>query len=92
MSTIQKQLEQYTEERSKEVLIATIDIDGIQEEIIIFNGFSSCLSRATEPDPDLPIIPSNARVLSIDKLKAPYNPAQPEYIQQGLSWEEFTSD
>jgi hypothetical protein len=86
---IQKQLEQYTAERSQEVLIATINIEGIHEEIIIFKGFSSCLSRATEYDPDLPVIPEEAEVVNIDRVKAPYNPSQPEFIQRGLTWAEF---
>jgi len=92
MSSIQKQLEQYTVGRSQEVLIVTIDIEGIQEEIIIFKGFSSCLSRATEYDPDLPVIPEEAKVVTIDRLQAPYNPTQPNYIARGLSWADFSKD
>jgi hypothetical protein len=88
----QKQLEQYTAGRSQEVLIVTINIEGIQEEIIIFKGFSSCLSRATEYDPDLPVIPEGSKVITIDRLKSPYNPAQPNYIARGLTWAEFTKD
>jgi hypothetical protein len=85
----QKQLEQYTAGRSQELLIVTIDVDGILEEIMIFKGFSSCLSRATEFDPDLPVIPEGAKVVTIDRLKAPYNPFQPFYIAKGLTWDEF---
>jgi hypothetical protein len=89
INNIQKQLEQYTAGRSQEVLIVTIEVEGTQEEIVIFKGFSSCLSRATQYDPDMPVIPDEAEVVSIDRLKAPYDPTQPQFIQQGLSWEEF---
>jgi len=88
---IQKQLEQYTAMRSQELLIVTIDVDGISEEIMIFKGFSSCLSQATEYDPDIPVIPEDAKITSIDRFKAPYNPAQPVYIAKGLTWDEFIS-
>jgi len=75
--------------RSQELLLVTIDIEGVTEEIMIFKGFSSCLTRATESDPDLPIIPTNAKIITIDRLQAPYNPTQPIYIERGLTWEEF---
>jgi hypothetical protein len=71
MSIIQKQLEQYTAGRSQEVLIVTIDIEGIQEEIVIFKGFSSCLSRATEYDPDLPVIPEGSKVITTAPVSVP---------------------
>jgi len=88
---LEEYLEQFTLGRSQELLIVTIDVEGISEEIMIFKGFSSCLSRATESDPDLPIIPATAKIISIDRLQAPYNPSQPIYIEQGLTWEEFFS-
>lgn len=43
--------------------------------------------RSTAPDPDTPVLPENARILTIDRLQGPYNPAQPQYLQQGLTWE-----
>jgi hypothetical protein len=87
---LEEYLEQYTLARSQELLLVTIDIEGITEEIMIFKGFSSCLSRATESDPDLPIIPATAKIITIDRLQAPYNPTQPIYIERGLTWAEFS--
>ncbi|AFY72546.1 hypothetical protein Syn7502_00382 [Synechococcus sp. PCC 7502] len=89
MSSIQKQLEQYTQRRSQEVLLVTLDIDGTTEEVVVFKGFSSCLSRATAYDPDVPVIPENAQIITIDRLQAPYNPSQPNYIERSLTSLEF---
>ena len=89
MITSQIYLEQYTLRRSQEVLMVTVETDGVQEEIMVYKGFSGSLSRATVSDPDLPVIPETALVVKIDRLKAPYNPQQPQYIAQGLSWQEF---
>jgi len=93
--SIQKQLEQYTAKRSQEVLLVTITVDETEdttEEIMIFKGFSSCLSRATAYDPDIPVMPEGTKIISIDRLQAPYNPNQPIYIAQGLTWAEFSKE
>ncbi|NCR90334.1 MAG: hypothetical protein GPJ05_14385 [Microcystis aeruginosa G13-10] len=44
---IGKQLEQYTLKNPQEVLLVTIAVDGEEEEISIFKGFSSSLTRST---------------------------------------------
>lgn len=80
-------LEQYTTKRPQEVLIVKIEIDGELDEIAIFKGFSSSLMRPTAFDPDIPVIPNTAKILEIDRLLSPYNPTEPHYIQQGLTWE-----
>jgi len=82
-----KRLEQYTTKRPQEVLIVKIEIDGELDEIAIFKGFSSSLMRPTAFDPDIPVIPDSAKILKIDRLLSPYNPTEPHYIQQGLTWE-----
>jgi hypothetical protein len=90
---IGRQLEQYTigtMARSPEVLIVKIEMDGELEEVVIFKGFSSSLSRATATDPDVPVIPDGANIISIDRLQSPYNPSHPIYIARGLSWEAFS--
>jgi hypothetical protein len=37
----------------------------------------------------VPVISDRAEILTIDRLKAPYQRNQPNYIQQAITWEEF---
>ena len=85
-SRIQR-LEQYTIKRPKEVLIVKAEIDGAADEIAIFKGYSSSLMSPTAFDPDVPVLPESATIQEIDRLVGPLNPKNPEYIQQGLTWE-----
>lgn len=82
-----KRLEAYTLKKPQEVLIVDVDIAGESDRLIIFKGFSSSLMRPTAFDLDVPILPPEAKIISIDRLRSPYNPASPHYLQQGLSWE-----
>ena len=85
--SVGRRLEQYTIKRPQEVLIVTAEIDGEEDQIAIFKGFSSSLMRPTAFDPDVPVLPSEAKIVTIDRVASPYNPDAPRYIQQGLSWE-----
>ena len=81
-------LEQYTLKRRNEVLIVNLETaDGESDSVMIFAGFSSSLTRATEYDPDILIIAANSTIISIDRLVAPYNPSDPQYIESGLTIE-----
>ncbi|NHC36171.1 DUF7734 family protein [Scytonema millei] len=84
-----KRLEKYSAIAKQEVLIVTVEIDGASDRIAIFKGFSSSLTSPTAFDPDVPVIPDTARIVAIDRVASPYNPQSPQYIQQGLTWEEF---
>ncbi|MFM7600543.1 MAG: hypothetical protein ACKO7R_04980 [Pseudanabaena sp.] len=84
-----QQLETYSNQHPQEVLLVKLQIDGELDEVMIFKGFSSSLMRATAFDPDVPVISDRAEILSIDRLTAPYKPNQPNYLQQGITWEEF---
>jgi hypothetical protein len=84
-----QQLEKYTIALPTEVLLVKAEIEGYLDEIMIFRGFSSSLMRATAFDPDVPVIPDDAKIISIDRLVAPYNPQSPNYIAQNISWESF---
>ncbi|HLO88689.1 MAG TPA: hypothetical protein VK203_27280 [Nostocaceae cyanobacterium] len=88
-NSIGKRLEQYTAKRPQEVLIVTVELDDEQDKIAVFKGFSSSLMRPTAFDPDVPVLPDEAKVISIDRIASPYNPESPRYIQQGISWEEM---
>ncbi len=89
--SIARRLEQYTIARSHEVLIVKAEIDGEYDEIAIFKGFSSSLVRSTASDPEIPVLPEGAKIVSVDRLESPYNPNNPRYLQQGLSWETMES-
>jgi hypothetical protein len=89
MTVIGDRLEQYSAQRPQEVLLVEAEIDGEFDQVMIFKGFSSSLIRATAFDPDIPVLPEGAKILTVDRLQAPYNPSQPLYLQQGLSWENF---
>jgi len=86
---IAQKLEQYTLGKTDEVLLLEVEIEGEKDQIIIFKGFSSSLMRPTNFDPDIPILPKTAKILTIDRLNSPYNPDNPHYIQKGLTWEEM---
>lgn len=84
-------LEKYTVKRPQEVLIVEAEINGQRDEIAIFKGFSSSLMSPTAFDPDIPVLPEDAKILNVDRLSSPYNPDNPHYIQRGLTWEMMQS-
>lgn len=89
MNAIGKRLEQYTAKRPQEVLLVKVEVANEEDTIAIFKGFSSSLMRPTAFDPDVPVLPDEAKILSIDRVATPYNPEAPRYIQQGLLWEDM---
>lgn len=83
-------LEQYTLKQRGEVLIVNLETAaGEPDTVMIFAGFSSSLMRATDFDPDVPIIAPDSTITSIDRLVSPYNPDNPQYIESGLTIEEM---
>jgi hypothetical protein len=89
MNSIGHRLEQYTIKRPQEVLMVHAEIDGEPDEITIFKGFSSSLVRPTAFDPEVPVLPEGAKVIAIDRLKSPYSPKSPMYLEQGITWEQM---
>jgi hypothetical protein len=88
-SSIGTRLEQYTLKRPQEVLIVEAEIDVEGDRVSIFKGFSSSLMRATAFDPDIPVLPDGAIVQRIDRLRGPFDPDNPQYIEQNLTWEQM---
>ena len=79
-------LEQYTLKHRDEVLIVHLKTAaGESDSVMIFAGFSSSLMRATDYDPDVPMIASDSTITSIDRLVSPYDPSNPQYIESGLT-------
>lgn len=87
MVSIAQRLEQYTLKRPREVLLVSAEVDGEFDQVAVFKGFSSSLVRSTAFDPDVPVLPESAKILTIDRLEAPFNPADPRYIQQAIDWD-----
>ena len=84
-------LEQYTLKRPQEVLLVSAEIAGEPDQVAIFRGYSSSLMRPTAFDPEIPVLPDSARILTIDRVASPYNPDNPTYLEQGLTWETIQS-
>ncbi len=84
-----KRLELYTLQRPQEVLLVRLENAGEPDQIMIFKGFSSSLMQATNFDPDVPLISESAIIFAIDRLVSPYIPNNPQYLQQGLTWEQM---
>ena len=81
-------LEQYTLKRRQEVLLVDLETaSGESDLVMIYAGFSSSLMRATDFDPDVPVIATDSKIISIDRLASPYNPNEPQYIESGLTIE-----
>ncbi|XP_042502962.1 uncharacterized protein LOC122080132 [Macadamia integrifolia] len=84
-------LESYSESTRNEVLLVRALLDDQEEEVLIFKGFSSCLSYRTSPDPSQSVLPARAVIKSINRIKGPYNPSNVEYIEKDITWEAFKS-
>ncbi|MDJ0536443.1 MAG: hypothetical protein QNJ70_28795 [Xenococcaceae cyanobacterium MO_207.B15] len=88
--SISLRLEKYTIKRREEVLMVELETtSGESDTILIYNGFSGSLMRPTTYDPDIPVIEDDAKIISIDRLTSPYDPANPTYIQTGLTLSEM---
>ena len=88
-NSISRRLEKYTVKKSQEVLIINVEIDDQPDQIAVFKGFSSSLMRPTAYDPDVPVLPDTAKIITIDRIASPYNPDSPRYLQQDISWEDM---
>ncbi|KAL3828241.1 hypothetical protein ACJIZ3_017043 [Penstemon smallii] len=82
-------LEIYTESMKDEVLFVQAMVDDQNVEILIFKGFSSCLSYKTSPDPTRSVVPKKAVIKSIDRIRGPFDPSNIQYIQKGLTFDSF---
>lgn len=90
VKSVNWRLEKYTAEHQEEVLIVNLETSsGDEDLVLIYNGFSGSLIKPTTYDPDIPVIEENAKIISIDRLSSPYNPSQPQYIEQGLTLPEM---
>jgi len=82
-------LEQYTLKHPQEVLLVHATVAGQPDQVLVFRGMSSSLMQPTAFDPDVPVLPDDAIIHTIDRLASPYQPSNPTYLQQGLTWAEL---
>ncbi|XP_020232673.1 uncharacterized protein LOC109812991 [Cajanus cajan] len=85
-------LEFYSQTAKGEALIVHALVDHEEVDVLIFKGFSSCLSYSTISDPTRSILPARAVIMSIDRIRGPFDPANIEYLQKGVTWEEFKTN
>ncbi|TKY69226.1 hypothetical protein E2542_SST05496 [Spatholobus suberectus] len=85
-------LEFYSQSAKGEALLVHALVDQEEVDVLIFKGFSSCLSYSTSPDPTRSVLPARAVIMSIDIIKGPFDPANIEYLQKGVTWEEFKTN
>ncbi|KAG8382689.1 hypothetical protein BUALT_Bualt05G0103600 [Buddleja alternifolia] len=83
-------LETYTEAKKDEILLVHALVDDDEHvEVLIFKGFSSCLTYKTSSDPSRSVLPAKAVIKSIDRVKGPFDPTNIQYIQKGLTFDAF---
>lgn len=82
-------LEAYSRAHPQEVLLVEAEMGGREEVVLIFKGVSSSLTRATVVDADIPLLPEEAVIVAVDRLRSPYTPRAPVYLERGIPWEDF---
>ena len=82
-------LENYTLAHPQEVLLLQAQIEGEPDTIVIFKGFSSSLVRPTAFDPEVPVLPADAVITAVDRLRGPYQPQAPQYIERNIALSDF---
>lgn len=87
--SVGQRLEQYSLRCPDEVLMVAATVAGEPDQVMVFKGFSSSLMRPTDYNPDVPVLPMGTEIVAIDRLRGPYQPNNPEYLAQGMSWDEF---
>lgn len=82
-------LEFYSQSVRNEALLVKAVVNEEEVEVLIFKGFSSCLSYGTCPDPSKSVIPARAVIKCVDRIKGPFDPSNIEYLEKGLTMEDI---
>lgn len=85
-----QRLEQYTFRFPNEVLMVNARVNGEDDFVVVFRGFSSSLVNPTAADPDVPVLPKEVAIATIDRLQGPYSPDNPQYLERDIAWSEFS--
>ena len=73
-------LERYSQRIPSEALRVQIQMDGEDDCVLIYKGFSSSLMRATPSSADESVIPFAATLIELERLRAPLHPVNPEVL------------
>ncbi|KAJ6429926.1 hypothetical protein OIU84_021356 [Salix udensis] len=84
-------LESYSQSAIGEALLVHAIVDEQEVEVLIFKGFSSCLSYGTSPDPSRSVLPARAVIKSLDRINGPFDPSNIVYLEKDITWEAFKS-
>jgi len=92
IGTLIERMEMYTQEVPTEVLLVKAMLEeGMEDEVLVFRGFSSSLMRPTPDDPSEPVLPESCTLESVDRLQGPYIPnGEQVSIQEGMSVKQIT--
>ncbi|EYU30137.1 hypothetical protein ABFS82_05G047300 [Erythranthe guttata] len=82
-------LESYSQLMKDEILLVQAMVDQELVQVLIFKGFSSCLSSRTYSDLSRSVLPTRAVIKSIDRAKGPFDPSNIQYIEKGLTFHVF---
>ncbi|WOL09361.1 hypothetical protein Cni_G18114 [Canna indica] len=82
-------MEAYSERARNVALLVRATVDGEEELVLVFRGFSSSLSSMTSSDPWKSVLPARAVIESIDVVKGPFDPSNIDYLERDLTWEAF---
>ncbi len=59
------------------------------EQVMVFRGFSSSLTRPTAFDPAVPILPDSATLHRVSRYQGPYHPDHPVPLEESIPWPTF---
>ncbi len=86
-----QRLEAYSQQYPQEVLLVNATIAAEADQVVIFRGFASSLMRPTAFDPEVPVLPEEATITSLDRLQGPYSPENPQYLERAIPWPTFAT-
>lgn len=84
-----QRLEAYSLRYPQEILQVWAQRSTGDDCLLVFKGFSSSLTQGTMADPEIPLLGAEEPILRIDRLQSPYQAQQPQYLEQGIAWEEM---
>ena len=85
-----QRLEQYTFRFPQEVLMLSAQVNGEEDVVVVFRGFSSSLVNPTAADPEIPVLSEAAVIETVDRLQGPYSPDNPQYLERDIPWADFS--
>ena len=82
-------LELYSLNHPQEVLSVKATVEGEDDEVLVFKGYSSSLVRPTAAELDVPVLPAGAVIAFVSRLQAPYDPKAPVFLERDITWAQF---